>query len=72
MWSPDYYLTEPVVSDDAKGVGPLMMAYAEKACFVALTYDHLNGHTGILWREIMPLLPRSPSGSGPVFCGSRW
>jgi len=27
--SPDYYLTEPVVSDDAKGVGPLMMAYAE-------------------------------------------
>ncbi|MBO9654787.1 MAG: glycoside hydrolase family 88 protein [Agrobacterium tumefaciens] len=27
--SPGYYLTEPVVSDDAKGVGPLMMAYAE-------------------------------------------
>ncbi|MFK3780392.1 glycoside hydrolase family 105 protein [Agrobacterium sp. NPDC089420] len=27
--SPDYYLTEPVVSDDAKGVGPLMMAHAE-------------------------------------------
>ncbi len=27
--SPKYYLTEPVVSDDAKGVGPLMMAYAE-------------------------------------------
>jgi unsaturated rhamnogalacturonyl hydrolase len=27
--SPEYYLTEPVVSDDAKGVGPLMMAYAE-------------------------------------------
>lgn len=27
--TPDYYLTEPVVSDDAKGVGPLMMAYAE-------------------------------------------
>lgn len=27
--SPDYYLTEPVVSDDAKGVGPLMMACAE-------------------------------------------
>lgn len=24
-----YYITEPVVSDDAKGVGPLMMAYAE-------------------------------------------
>lgn len=27
--TPAYYLTEPVVSDDAKGVGPLMMAYAE-------------------------------------------
>jgi unsaturated rhamnogalacturonyl hydrolase len=27
--SPRYYLTEPIVSDDAKGVGPLMMAYAE-------------------------------------------
>lgn len=27
--SPAYYLTEKVVSDDAKGVGPLMMAYAE-------------------------------------------
>ena len=27
--SPAYYLTEPVVADDAKGVGPLMMAYAE-------------------------------------------
>lgn len=27
--TPDYYLTEKVVSDDAKGVGPLMMAYAE-------------------------------------------
>lgn len=27
--SPGYYLTEPVVADDAKGVGPLMMAYAE-------------------------------------------
>ena len=27
--SPSYYLTEPIVSDDAKGVGPLMMAYAE-------------------------------------------
>ncbi|WP_418138169.1 glycoside hydrolase family 88/105 protein [Agrobacterium sp. El2ro-1b] len=27
--TPGYYLTEPVVSDDAKGVGPLMMAYAE-------------------------------------------
>ncbi|MGH6805545.1 MAG: glycoside hydrolase family 88/105 protein [Ensifer adhaerens] len=24
-----YYLTEPIVADDAKGVGPLMMAYAE-------------------------------------------
>jgi unsaturated rhamnogalacturonyl hydrolase len=30
--SPEYYLTEPVVSDDAKGVGPLMMAYAEYLC----------------------------------------
>jgi len=27
--TPQYYLTEPIVSDDAKGVGPLMMAYAE-------------------------------------------
>lgn len=27
--TPAYYLTEPVVSDDAKGVGPLMMAHAE-------------------------------------------
>jgi unsaturated rhamnogalacturonyl hydrolase len=27
--SPAYYLTEDVVSDDAKGVGPLMMALAE-------------------------------------------
>lgn len=27
--TPAYYLTEPVVSDDAKGVGPLMMAAAE-------------------------------------------
>ena len=24
-----YYLSEPVVADDAKGVGPYMMAYAE-------------------------------------------
>ncbi|MFF2323182.1 glycoside hydrolase family 105 protein [Agrobacterium sp. NPDC058088] len=29
--TPGYYLTEPVVSDDAKGVGPLMMAYAESS-----------------------------------------
>lgn len=29
--SPGYYLTEAVVSDDAKGVGPLMMAAAEAA-----------------------------------------
>lgn len=27
--SPPYYLTEAVVADDAKGVGPFMMAYAE-------------------------------------------
>lgn len=27
--SPEYYLTEPVVKDDAKGAGPLMMTYAE-------------------------------------------
>lgn len=31
--SPAYYLTEQVVSDDSKGVGPLMMAYGE-ACLV--------------------------------------
>jgi unsaturated rhamnogalacturonyl hydrolase len=28
--SPEYYLSEPVVRDDAKGVGPLMMAFAEQ------------------------------------------
>lgn len=28
--TPAYYLTEPVVADDAKGVGPLMMAAAER------------------------------------------
>ncbi|OHV76933.1 glycoside hydrolase family 105 protein [Rhizobium sp. LCM 4573] len=27
--TPAYYLTEPVVADDSKGVGPLMMAFAE-------------------------------------------
>ncbi|WP_417721795.1 glycoside hydrolase family 88/105 protein [Salipiger sp.] len=27
--SPGYYLTEPIVADDSKGVGPLMMAGAE-------------------------------------------
>ena len=27
--SVEYYLSEPVVSDDSKGVGPFMMAYAE-------------------------------------------
>ncbi|MDD3367637.1 MAG: glycoside hydrolase family 88 protein [Lachnospiraceae bacterium] len=27
--SVEYYLSEPVVADDAKGVGPFMMAYAE-------------------------------------------
>lgn len=27
--SPQYYLSEPVVSDDAKGVGPFMMCWAE-------------------------------------------
>jgi unsaturated rhamnogalacturonyl hydrolase len=28
--SPEYYLSEPVVPDDPKGVGPLMMASAEQ------------------------------------------
>lgn len=28
--TPAYYLTEPVVADDSKGVGPLMMAAAER------------------------------------------
>jgi unsaturated rhamnogalacturonyl hydrolase len=27
--SKEYYLSEEVVADDAKGVGPFMMAYAE-------------------------------------------
>lgn len=31
----DYYFSEPVVSDDAKGVGAFMMAYAE---YLALSY----------------------------------
>lgn len=30
---PAYYLTESVVSDDPKGVGPFMMAYAESVAF---------------------------------------
>jgi unsaturated rhamnogalacturonyl hydrolase len=34
--TPGYYLTEPKVSDDAKGVGPLMMAYAESLLLGAL------------------------------------
>lgn len=29
--SPEYYLREPIVSDDPKGVGPLMMAGAERS-----------------------------------------
>lgn len=33
--SPGYYLTEPVVADDAKGVGPLMMAAAESEWIAA-------------------------------------
>ena len=33
--SADYYLTEKVVSDDPKGVGPLMMASAESALIAA-------------------------------------
>lgn len=33
--TPGYYLTEPVVVEDAKGVGPLMMAYAE-ACLAPI------------------------------------
>lgn len=32
--SPAYYLTEAIVADDSKGVGPLMMAHAE-ACMVS-------------------------------------
>lgn len=27
--SVEYYLSEPVVDDDSKGVGPFMMAYSE-------------------------------------------
>jgi unsaturated rhamnogalacturonyl hydrolase len=37
--SPEYYLTEPVVCDDAKGVGPLMMAYAESLMDTARECD---------------------------------
>lgn len=37
--TPGYYLTEPVVSDDAKGVGPLMMAHAEEARLAALAAE---------------------------------
>ena len=35
--TPGYYLTEHVVSDDAKGVGPLMMAAAEATWAAALS-----------------------------------
>lgn len=34
--TPAYYLSEPVVADDPKGVGPLMMAAAEKALRTAI------------------------------------
>ncbi|MDS9467456.1 glycoside hydrolase family 88 protein [Paracoccus sp. MBLB3053] len=37
--SPDYYLTEPVVADDAKGVGPLMMAFAESERVASLAAE---------------------------------
>ncbi len=30
--TPDYYISEPVVANDPKGVGPLMMAVAEREC----------------------------------------
>ncbi|WP_417689254.1 glycoside hydrolase family 88/105 protein [Roseibium sp.] len=31
--SPEYYLTEDIVADDSKGVGPLMMAHSERMLF---------------------------------------
>ena len=37
--TPAYYLTEPVVADDAKGVGPLMMAVAELGLSAAAEGD---------------------------------
>jgi len=37
--TPAYYLTEPVVADDAKGVGPLMMAVAELGLCAAAEGD---------------------------------
>ncbi|CAD7052538.1 di-trans,poly-cis-decaprenylcistransferase [Pseudorhizobium halotolerans] len=39
--TPAYYLSEPVVADDAKGVGPLMMAVAE----LELAAAAAGGHT---------------------------
>jgi unsaturated rhamnogalacturonyl hydrolase len=38
--TPAYYLSEPVVADDAKGVGPLMMAIAELASRTATADPH--------------------------------
>jgi unsaturated rhamnogalacturonyl hydrolase len=29
----DYYMSEPVVENDAKGVGPFLLAYTEKLMF---------------------------------------
>ncbi|MBD9525453.1 glycoside hydrolase family 105 protein [Paracoccus sp. PAR01] len=37
--TPGYYLTEPVVDDDAKGVGPLMMACAEREQVASLAAE---------------------------------
>ncbi|WP_134681968.1 glycoside hydrolase family 88/105 protein [Paracoccus ravus] len=37
--TPEYYLTEPVVQDDAKGVGPLMMAWAESERVTSLAAE---------------------------------
>ena len=37
--TPGYYLTEPVVDDDAKGVGPLMMACAERMHVASLVAE---------------------------------
>lgn len=44
----DYYMREPVVQNDAKGVGPLVLAYIE-----TMKHDRLNGKPD----------PKSPAGT---------
>ncbi|MEI2301900.1 glycoside hydrolase family 88/105 protein [Ensifer sp. MJa1] len=45
--SPGYYLTERVVADDAKGVGPLMMAFAEGLRRAKISLGATTGPRGL-------------------------